>query len=94
MLKSFIVGELTTMFGCTEETLLAVTKKAFTYIGIYCGVMLLTFLIALSHFYILGAVAGLLFTIEIVVLSTVLSFFVFLAFMYYGAYFAAKGWKR
>jgi hypothetical protein len=94
MLKDFIVSELKTMFGCTEETLLAITKKAFTYIGIYCAVMLLTFLIALSHFYILGVVAGLLLTIEIIVLSTVLSFFVFLAFMYYGAYFTAKGWNR
>ncbi len=98
MLKRFLVNELISIFDCTAETVHAASKKTLVYLTLYGIAMLFTlgittFLIA-QNAIILGGACGFLLSIEIIILSTIFSFIVFSGFIYYGAYFACKGWQR
>lgn len=101
MCKQLIISELTTLFRCTEDQLWKGAKLLLKYILIYVGIMLLTFVLAASFAtmggtfgLLIGAILSFLTTLEIALLSTAVTIMVLMPTIYYGAYFAAKGWNR
>ncbi len=95
MLKNFLITEAQKIFGGTEESIWAVSKKLLVYVGAYAVLMFLTFAIAgacvATHSIFLAGVFGCLFTIEIILISVLYAMFVFCITAYYGAHFFPKG---
>jgi len=98
LLRHFLIEELKKIFGATEETISSVSKKIFVYVGIYAGLMLVSFGLAATfaagHGFFLAGVFSFLFYIEAVMISVVYGLFVLSILAYYGAYFFRKGWDR
>jgi hypothetical protein len=101
MCKKMIISELSTMFGCSEDELCSGVKTLFKTVACFAGIIFVTFLIAAGSTFIgggfglvLAAVFSFLMMAEIALLSTAFTFLFLLITLYYGAYFAAKGWRR
>ena len=96
MFNDCLKNELQKVLGCSVEC--KHVKRMVFLLCAYLLAMLLTFAIssvlASNHFFIASAIFGFLLSLEIIALSTVFSFIIFLAFAYYGAYFVNKGWHR
>ena len=96
MFSDCLRNELQKVLGCTIECKHG--KRMAFFLCAYLLVMLLTFAIASvlasNHLFIASAIFGFLLSFEIIALSIVFSFIIFLAFAYYGAYFVNKGWHR
>lgn len=97
-LKSFVVGEFKKIFGGTEEMACATLKKSFIVLGAYALLLLmtvgLTTLCATYHLYALAGLFSFMFSMELWIISILISLFVFAVFAYYAAFFAHKGWRR
>lgn len=101
MCKKFIADELRKVFGASNNIdfpIFPMIKKILFGFMLYGIVMLITFGItaglAAIHLFALSVIFGFLLAVEISVLFTVCSIFLFLIFAYYIAFFVRKGWNR
>ncbi len=96
-LKRFLIEELRKISGGTEEEVLTVSKKLLVYLGYYLVLMLLTCgmgALSAKHLDFIAVLFGFLFMIEQLIISLIFSALIFCVSLYYGAYFARKGWDR
>ena len=96
MCKAFLLSELRKITHYTDEELQKIIRKSLKVLAGYGGVILLTVCLqaVFSSWHILSVLFSFLLGLEVFILYTILSFCLFLVFIYYGAHFASKGWKR
>ena len=98
MCKAFLLSELRKITNSTDEELKKNIKRLLIGLSSYGVIMLLTCgltaIFTSWNVFSLTGIFAFLLGLEIFIFYTIFSFCAFLICVYYGAYFAAKGWNR